>query len=558
MSMKADLRVIEFNEQTHSLQAPVSTSIAGNTASSASLAHALRRIANCERDHDSCKSVGNTLPDRVLDLDMLGSSDIVLVETKNEEEEYVTLSHCWGKIQQFTTTRDTLDARKTCIAWTDLPKTFQEAVTFTRRLGLRYLWIDSLCIIQQDVEDWEKQGAKMASIYEHSYITLAATSGRSSHDGCFFTASPEYRAREIKLPDESGVEHRMFVRRHLPHWLLPNPAHSLKSYAQHFPLLERAWVYQERLLSRRVIHFGPHELIFECNTSSACECSFMNNAPANLQLKPRHASILSLEPPSGFAINDVDMRAYQWRKLVEEYSALNLTYESDRLPAIAGLASQRDRLQHDGYFAGLWQASTTHDLLWQVRGTPAPKPTQKSPIASWSWASVGRPISFEAGMHSRQDSDAVFISAFGAYADGTIQSSYNPETPKKLEITSHVLAAYLVVYSPPTGPNARAHHPELITNCRAYWFCPDYALEPTTGLTGRQSLAVPQGGRYVTLLRIARDAERDYSLVLDIVEGSGAEMLVHERIGLLIEDDGPPSPQRLPWEKGIVRKVCVR
>jgi hypothetical protein len=82
----------------------------------------------------------------------------------------MALSHCWGSAQTFVTTKSTLAARKSGINFGDLPKTFQDAIVVTRMLGVQYLCIDSLCILQGDVEDWEREGSRMADIYQNSYL----------------------------------------------------------------------------------------------------------------------------------------------------------------------------------------------------------------------------------------------------------------------------------------------------------------------------------------------------------------------------------------------------
>lgn len=97
----------------------------------------------------------------------------------------MTLSHCWGRTQFITTTRDTLKQRIAGIALTDLSKTFKDAVSLTRKLGIRYLWIDSLCIIQKDKEDWEREAGKMGAVYSQSFLNIAATSSAEGSGGLF-------------------------------------------------------------------------------------------------------------------------------------------------------------------------------------------------------------------------------------------------------------------------------------------------------------------------------------------------------------------------------------
>lgn len=135
-------------------------------------------LKDCQIDHSACKPSASrgTLPTRVIDV---GSSDGGTVpricETNGVTGDYIALSHCWGGGQPLKTTKENISSMKTGIPWAKLPNTFQDAITVTRRLGLRYLWIDSLCIVQDDAQDWEREAANMAVIFESAYLTIAAT-----------------------------------------------------------------------------------------------------------------------------------------------------------------------------------------------------------------------------------------------------------------------------------------------------------------------------------------------------------------------------------------------
>lgn len=498
------------------------------------------------------------LPDRVLDLEILGSSlNVKLVETDNEHAPYIALSHCWGSSQQFTTTTATLDARKTGISWDHLSKTFQDAISFTHRLKVRYLWVDSLCILQDDTNDWQRQASKMSSIYEHAFLTLAATNGRNSTDGCFTKASPEYQAREFSIYDRSGTAHQIFVRRHLPHWHLPHPQYPLSSYSEHFPLLDRAWVLQERLLSRRILHFGPHELIFECNEGAACECFFMNRIPKILQLKPTHVGTMMPTIPTELLVCGVNPMGRRWRELVEEYSRLKLTYESDRLPALSGLAQQANRTNNDQYIAGLWRSRLLDDLLWQTRGKPGHRPAQRH-APSWSWASVGRPIKYAIGVDSTPEDDITFVSRLTTSLDASTQSTYIADRSSTITITSQVLLASPVVYT--QKASNPCHQPELLmlNTYESFNFAADYILQPTTACESPWDQSGTRRGKVVLIVRIAKKSCFAHHLVVDVVEKTNPANLIGERIGLLTETDAPPVPQHLPWNKAATRSITIR
>lgn len=128
-----------------------------------------------------------SLPRRVLDLGSDQLSGVVLYETQGEKNLYVTLSHCWGTEtgSLIQSTKSNYNDRKQGIAWSQLPATFQDAINITRALNIRYLWVDSLCIIQGDVLDWEEQSALMAGIYSNCYVNLAATHAPNATGGLF-------------------------------------------------------------------------------------------------------------------------------------------------------------------------------------------------------------------------------------------------------------------------------------------------------------------------------------------------------------------------------------
>ncbi len=117
---------------------------------------------------------------------------IKLLESSDQKEQYISLSHCWGGEKPLITTRATLDDHKAGIAFSSLPKTFQDAVKITRKLGIRYLWIDSLCIVQDDPADWQAEASRMATTYRNSWLTVSATSSTSPSSGVFKTGQAAY------------------------------------------------------------------------------------------------------------------------------------------------------------------------------------------------------------------------------------------------------------------------------------------------------------------------------------------------------------------------------
>jgi hypothetical protein len=203
---------------------------------------------------------------------------------------FLTLSYCWGGSQPLTTTKATLNARKKAIAWAELPRTFKDAILITRGLGHRYLWIDSLSIIQDDEADWEREGGQMDSIYGASLLTITASSAASSLDG--FLCKRDLHNLQVNMKNRNSLN--VQVRRPAPHTgyhfdFAAAEMFPLGAEGRKLPLYTRAWCFQERILAPRVLHFLSHELVFECMTKCFCECGVVDSFDSKRLLKPTYA-----------------------------------------------------------------------------------------------------------------------------------------------------------------------------------------------------------------------------------------------------------------------------
>lgn len=359
--------------------------------------HLRKWIHACE-SHPSCLLPSTTLlPKRVLDLGHHRfRNTISLLETDGKTYgRFVTLSHCWGKLELLKTSAKTLSRRKTGIRWSELPRTFQDAITICRELHVQYLWIDSLCILQDDTLDWEQESAKMAMIYSRSYLNIAATRAPDSSAGCFSIRWIEMDAGSLqKTPTKSyeikgqpgSHSGKVFARLSLDEGHR-DFEHGIGSghYQNRAPLLSRAWVFQERCLASRTLHFHAGELIWECKAGLSCECKTLDSIPRNSQWQQRwesqHLYLRNAE---------VQETGMFWFNLVVQFSALRLIYESDRLPALSGIASYFEAPMHSKYLAGMWEGDLARALLWyigpawsSVSGRPLPL---RAP--TWSWASI--------------------------------------------------------------------------------------------------------------------------------------------------------------------------
>ncbi|CZR51214.1 uncharacterized protein PAC_01089 [Phialocephala subalpina] len=394
-----------------------------------------RQLQKCSRDHQHCNPVaqpcpstlpppvlssdfaipneaGSALPTRVLDLGQPGDSTVKLLETRNAMTgHYICLSHCWGQKQPMVTKKNNIGAWKKGIPWTLIPRTFQDAIALTRDLRIRYLWIDSLCIIQDDSKDWQQQAGKMAEIYKNSLITLAATSSPDCDGGLFHDFPPRSEIHTLRGLDSSGNNLDVYVQKKMLHWTDFGDATDI-NLTKDFPLVTRAWAFQERLLAPRIVHFCSEELVWECNEEWVCQCGsfrdFTNPKKAHANMSWRqHVQTSRSAPPSKSTeqseapdqVFRLDSMREGWHETVQAYTNLEITFDSDRLPALAGLAEELQRFRKDRYLAGLWEDDLLHSLGWQIwspftkRKPLAPRPKMHHP-PTWSWASVNQEITF--------------------------------------------------------------------------------------------------------------------------------------------------------------------
>lgn len=236
-------------------------------------------IDNCLREHPSCKGQCDVspLPTRVLDVGLRPSNRITLIESNGASAQYVTLSHCWGKVRPFVTDSSNIHERLRSIGVSAIPKTFQDAVSVTQRLGYRFLWIDSLCIIQDSEKDWQTECSKMKNIYGNSTLTIAAAYAKDCNSGFLQERTSLYPKPYIWESTESGrtairrisLRQRIDVSNNEP----PDEQAGINTFKAEsdVPIESRGWILQERLLSPRCIYFGPHRLYWECNAHCRVE-----------------------------------------------------------------------------------------------------------------------------------------------------------------------------------------------------------------------------------------------------------------------------------------------
>lgn len=360
------------------------------TPSDELVADVLQMLEICTQEHESCNPVHKhgpfLLPARLIEItqhESSGDGNILSVKLTRDVTvwtRYTCLSHCWGPSRFICTDKSNLEDFHHGINWQTLPQTFQEAISFTYRLGLRYIWIDSLCICQDDALDWRHEGSKMDSIYAGAHLTLAASASSSVHGGLFgkqpvslvVPASMNELNLQSVLGSPKMVKHEDLDSKNLP-------------------LTHRAWTFQERLLSTRVVHFGPSEILWECMEDTWCQCSLSNGRAltANFTRPWLHRKDEVFSQTN--RIRDSEL----WHDIVRDFTARALTYEKDIFPALQGVAKRLGARTSSAYYAGLWDVTLVADLLWTTKRARQGRRPQSWRAPSWSWASVIGEVTWE-------------------------------------------------------------------------------------------------------------------------------------------------------------------
>ncbi|KAH7308592.1 heterokaryon incompatibility protein-domain-containing protein [Stachybotrys elegans] len=422
--------------------------ISGNTSSAKALRWAQDCLQKCVDGHTLCKTLDNSkLPPLVLDLGCANQdgnpdcpADIRLYKSEDTRARYVCLSYCWGGPVEIRLTKERYRSYTNNISWSMLPKGYQDAIELTRKLGIRYIWIDSLCIIQDDNADWEIQASLMTEIFQNAYLTIAGTKSRNPNDGYFSVSPAKYKSSRIEHEDKEGTLRHAYVRCTIPHFFSTKAARGTDYSPGDFPLLQRGWVFQERLLSPRLLHLGDVEMAWECNETCACECigetRTYDSEPRWVHTKGKHARNLAK------ATSWKDLQP-EWRSIVEHYTRTNLTFDKDIFPAISGVVKDMQRFRSDQYLAGIWESSALEDLAWLTVNSNRPRPEAwRAP--SWSWASVKSPIVYR---NYRTVLSSEYIEDTDPQAQHTVLLKASV-TPKGKDPTGEIQAGHLVLFGP--------------------------------------------------------------------------------------------------------------
>ena len=379
-------------------------------------------LTTCVSSHEACRSSllkssgsisgaageNTTLPTRVVDVGSLGEfrPHPRLFETKGISGTYLSLSHRWGSTPKLRTKLSKLGDFQSELPMDLMPPTFRDAMEVTRQLDFRYLWIDSLCIVQDDPDDWRVESQKMGDIFESSSCTIAAMDALDDDKndrGLFIPRDTDPLAVRLALPYDkvplTAISQKVFKRKSPVYvwkyqWLKPLSSDRQHQNSDHTVILRprtvslyknaprsewynRGWVLQERILSRRVIYYTKEKLYWSCFTTTRDEEGGDPNSPIR-------NSLYSARMRSSSQI---------WPEILSEYVCCSLSHNKDRLVAISGVSRKLESFLSSSIYAGISYDQTGESLLWYTSKTPL-QTFDDFHAPSWTWASLNGVVSF--------------------------------------------------------------------------------------------------------------------------------------------------------------------
>ncbi len=364
-------------------------------------------LRTCDQSHTLCHLAQDAFyPRRLLDVGISGRNrQVRLCEPGGEAIRYLALSYCWGDKVPLKTLRSNLADHERAIPWATLPKSFQDIAALSRKLGVRYLWIDSLCIVQDDNVERDVEIARMHDIFRHALLVIIAAEASNPYAG-FLEASrvpPSDRVRSCWIDfvvHYRELELNTVKIRKKP--LVHCAGQDTDACGGLMRIGKRAWTYQERLLARRCLVFHNVDVVWECSTVCYCECSGDRSAFPGRQYRPqllpspvlqRQQNPSPCTAEKHFACAD---DAYDfWKRAIRSFSSRGLSRDTDRLPAISALATIIQQHTGDEYLAGLWRGDLASQLMWyNWPSYSSLKPYKSYTAPSWSWAATSAPTCY--------------------------------------------------------------------------------------------------------------------------------------------------------------------
>ncbi|KAL8717983.1 MAG: hypothetical protein Q9181_008252, partial [Wetmoreana brouardii] len=346
---------------------------AGSTSSSFSQKLVKMWLARCleneDREHNECNNSGeHWLPTRLLDVNYTSENRFLRLVSPAESPElletdrrYITLSHCWGRwgseALPILKSSNMVERCHRGIDLKEIPQTFQDAVEVAHWLK------DSLCIIQDSHQDWQRESSLMQNVYKQGFLNIAASTAIDARGGLFKPRSSlAFRPVQLYMPGVDEMFYLTVDERNMFGWMETDP------------LSQRAWVFQERHLARRILYFTKTEIFWECCAKAPYFASetFTRGAPLttfNGLSKLQSESVLKQSNPTVEEVYDL------WEDICQMYSEKHLSHQRDKLVALLGLAKEfQGFLPEDVYIAGMWRSTMPGSLLWEIPERYGPEP----------------------------------------------------------------------------------------------------------------------------------------------------------------------------------------
>ena len=351
-------------------------------------------------NHSCCgSSQVPPLPTRIINVGTR-NKDPYLNISDGQAGTYIALSYCWGDPQQhipLVTTDDNFQDHRLRLPYIDLPKTIKDAIILCRELEVNYLWVDALCIIQGNADDWTREAAQMCNVYSNAILTISVDNAEGSSRGIF--TDQEYGQAKLLHLDGRPIYVRKALARehnHMSTLVIPEDRTDMRPN----PILSRGWCLQEAVLSNRILRYTSQEMVWECNEVRRCECESLYDGSDELSLR-------LLRRPGDLGSVSLEIAYRLWKDILQHFSERYLSVEADKLPALSGLAEKFQimlrltRGRSENYIAGMWAGDLATSLLWYIQddywkldGFPGPQHRRPSTwrAPSWSMMAIEGPI----------------------------------------------------------------------------------------------------------------------------------------------------------------------
>ncbi|OPB42758.1 hypothetical protein A0O28_0038790 [Trichoderma guizhouense] len=371
-------------------------------------------LDKCEGSHTTCKKFCSgemPLPTRVIDVGDKTRAPF-LFRSQGMKGRYCALSYCWGKATAnsdfYKTTKANLLSHENAMPLHELPATLRDAIVVARDLGFQYIWIDAICIVQDDGVEWAHEVANMQHVYAGAFFTISTVASSSSDDGLF-------RLRETRNSTAVCLTYRIpkafreyaWQAGSTPPQIPDSPMYlvacpnilSAMEPSMYGPVHQRAWTLQEQMMSTRILYYGRGMLWWECFDLYASE-----GYPGPLHLSDyapweRSETKNAVRGVLTDRWGDADVFKH-WQQLVYDYTGRTMTERRDRLTAIVGLGHAMEPFMKSKFVAGVWPGDRLlESLCWEVR---VYEHSMRNPqFPSWSWASVTAFVLYDLAGHQK-------------------------------------------------------------------------------------------------------------------------------------------------------------